>query len=215
MKGTPVNRIFSSAVKVAGSLAVIGAATAAAAAPAGAAPIASAWGVSAVGPPITIAPVALAVTGLTPGVSAGVVYPGLTTGGILDRATTTSAFSQVGSPKVYFPIQPVDQLNASLLSSSCRSGTILGTFGTTTIQAGSIIAPSVPGFSPIPLPRNPAPNTVLTNPQLTSTGVSVTLNKQVTTAGVLTVTGIYITAGTQTLSLAVSTCGITVAGPRG
>ena len=47
---------------------------------------------------------------------------------------------------------------------------------------------------PIPLPRNPAPNTVLINPQLTRTGVSVTLNKQVTTAGVLTVTGIYITA---------------------
>jgi hypothetical protein len=208
-----VNRILSSAVKVAGSLAVIGAATAAAAAPAGADPLASAWGVSATGP-ITIAPVALAETGATPGVSAGVVYPGLTTGGILDRASSTDAYSQVGSPKVYFPVQPVDQLNASLLSSSCRSGTILGTFGTTTIQAGSIVAPSVPGFSPIPLPRNPAPNTVLTNPQLTATGVSVTLNKQVTTAGVLTVTGIYITAGPQTLSLAVSTCGVTVGGPR-
>ncbi len=55
---------------------------------------------------------------------------------------------------------------------------------------------------------------MLTNPQLTATGVSVTLNKQVTTAGVFTVTGIYITAGTQTLSLAVSTCGIAVARPR-
>lgn len=208
-----MNRILSNAVKVAGSLAVIGAAMAAAAAPAGADPLASAWGVSATGP-ISIAPVALAETGATPAVSAGVVYPGLTTGGILDRATSDSAYSQVGSPKVYFTAQPADQLNASLLSSSCRSGTILGTFGTTTIQAGSIVAPSVPGFSPIPLPRNPAPNTVLTNPQLTATGVSVTLNKQVTTAGVLTVTGIYITAGPQTLSLAVSTCGVTVLGPR-
>jgi hypothetical protein len=205
-----VNRILSNAVKVAGSLAVIGAATAAAAAPAGADPLASAWGVSASGP-ITNAPVALAETGATPGVSRGVVYPGLTTGGILDRASSASAYSQVGSPKVYFPAHPVDQLSASLLSSSCRSGTILGTFGTTTIQAGSIIAPSVPGFSPIPLPRNPAPNTVI------ATGVgglTVTLNKQVTTAGVLTVTGIYITAGPQNLSLAVSTCGITVGGPR-
>ena len=135
------------------------------------------------------------------------MYPGLTTGGILDRASSDSAFSQVGSPKVYFPPQPVNQLNASLLSTSCRSGTILGTFGTTTIQAGSIIAPSVPGFSPIPLPRNPAPNTVLTNSQLTSTGVTVTLNKQVRVGGILTVTGIYITAGTQKLSLAVSICG--------
>ena len=210
MKGTPVNRILSSAVKVAGSLAVIGAATAAAAAPAGADPLASAWGVEASGP-VTIAPVALAETGATPGVSGGVVYPGLTTGGILDRASSDSAYSQVGSPKVYFTTQPVDQLNASLLSSSCRSGTILGTFGTTTIQAGSIIAPSVPGFSPIPLPRNPAPNTFITTGVR---GLTVTLNKQVTTAGVLEVDGIYITAGTQTLSLAVSTCGITDAGPR-
>ncbi len=117
-----------------------------------------------------------------------------------------TAYSQVGSPKVYFTTQPVDQLNASLLSSSCRSGTILGTFGTTTIQAGSIIAPSVPFFSPIPLPRNPAPNTKLTIPGVK--GLTVTLNKQtVTNAGVLTVTGIYITAGPQNLSLAVSSCG--------
>ena len=121
------------------------------------------------------------------------MYPGLTTGGILDRASSDSAYSTVGSPKVYFTIQPVDQLNASLLSSSCRSGTILGTFGTTTIQAGSIIAPSVPGFKPIPLPRNPAPNTVHHVPGVR--GLTVELNKQVTTAGVLEVDGIYITAG--------------------
>ena len=215
MKGTSVKGILSSAVKVAGSLGVVGGALAFAAAPAGAAPTPTyAYGLSAFGV-IHIAPVAHVNVGSTPQVSAGVVYPGfVTTGGILDRASSDAAYSQVGSPKVYFPTQPVDQLNASQLSSSCRSGTILGTFGTTTIEAGSIIAPSVPGFSPIPLPRDPAPNTVLTNPQLTGTGVSVTLNKQVTTAGVLTVTGIYITAGTQTLSLAVSTCGITVGGPR-
>ena len=179
MKGTLVNGILSSAVKVAGSLAVIGGAVGGrrrarrrrTAPPAlrGSRPPA----------PITIAPVALAETGATPGVSAGVVYPGLTTGGIFDRASSDAAYSQVGSPKVYFTTQPVDQLNASLLSSSCRSGTILGTFGTTTIQAGSIIAPSVPFFSPIPLPRNPAPNTQLNNPQLTHAGVAVTLNKQV------------------------------------
>jgi hypothetical protein len=209
MRGTTVNRILSNAVKVTGSLAVIGAATAAAATPAGAAPlpIAQAYGVAAAGT-VTIAPVALASTSkkTTPAVSAGVVYPGLTTGGILDRASLAGAFAQVGSPKVYFTTQPVDQLNASLLSSSCRTGTILGTFGTTTIQGGSIVAPSVPGFTPIPLPRNPAPNTVLTNPQLSDAGLTVTLNKQ-TGKGILTVTGIYITASGQTLSLAVSRCG--------
>ena len=73
------------------------------------------------------------------------------------------------------------------------------------------MAPGVPGFSPIPLPRNPAPNTVITTGV---GGLTVTLNKQVSTAGVLEVTGIYITAGAQDLSLAVSTCGITVGGPR-
>ena len=207
MKGTTVNGILGGAVKVAGALAVIGGTMTAAAAPAGATtPPSTAYGVKATGP-ITIAPVAKADPSTTPVLSAGVVYPGLTTGGIYDRASSDDAYSQVGSPKVYFTTQPVDQLNASLLSSSCRSGTILGTFGTTTIQGGSIIAPSVPFFSPIPLPRNPAPNTVLTNPQLVSTGVHVTLNKQSRSGGVLTVTGIYITAGPQTLSLAVSTCG--------
>ena len=56
------------------------------------------------------------------------------------------AYSQVGSPKVYYAAQSVNRLNASLLSSSCRSGTILGTFGTTTIQGGSIVAPERAGL---------------------------------------------------------------------
>ena len=205
-----MNRILSSAVKVAGSVAVIGAATAAAAAPAGAdTPPTTSYGVYATGP-VAIAKVAQATTGHTPKVSAGVSYPGLTTGGILDRASLDDAYSQVGSPRVYYPPQPVDQLTASLLSTSCRSGTILGTFGTTTIQAGSIVAPSVPKFSPISLPRNPAPNT---NIPTGVRGLTVTLNKQGTVDDTLTVIGIYIKAGTQTLSLAVSTCG-TEEGPR-
>ena len=184
-------------------MAVIGAATAAAAAPAEPPDSSNvAYGVAATGT-VTIPEVALATPANTPQVSRGVVYPGLTTGGILDRASADDAFSQVGSPRVYFSPQPVDQLTASLLSSSCRSGTILGTFGTTTIQAGSIVAPSVPGFTPIPLPRNPAPNTVL---KLGRTGVTVTLNSQQYRGELLKVTGIYITAGSQTLSLAVSTC---------
>jgi hypothetical protein len=211
MKGTPVNRILGSAVKVAGTLALIGGATAAAATPAdaGGSPTSEAYGVLAAGP-VTIPKVADATPANTPQVSRGVIYPGLTTGGILDRASLDSAFSQVGSPKVYFTDQPVDQLNASLLSSSCRSGGILGTFGTTTIQGGSIVVPSVKGFKPIPLPRNPAPNTVIPTGVK---GLAVTLNMEPTrvVGDPLTVTGIYITVGTganeQTLSLAVSICG--------
>jgi hypothetical protein len=203
MKGTPVNRILSSAVKVAGSLALVGGAMAAAAAPAGAAPSpTTAYGISAVGP-ITINPVALATIFNTPQVSGPVVYPRvLTTGGILDRAKPLQAYSQVGAVKVY-GLSQVEQLNASMVSSTCRLSLFGGpAFGDATIQAGSIVAPDLPFFPPIPLIRNPAPNTVINLGSLT-----VTLNKQVLTAGVLTVTGIYISIPGQNLSIAVSRCG--------
>jgi hypothetical protein len=204
MKGTFVKGILSRAVKVAGSLGVIGGALAFAAAPAGAAPTPTyAYGVSAFGI-IHIAPVAHVNVGSTPQVSAGVVYPGfVTTGGILDRAKRFQAYSQVGPVKVYGP-QQVDQLNASMVSSTCRLGFTGGAFGDATIQAGSIVAPSVPFFPPIPLIRNPAPNTVINLGSL-----KITLNKQrVTRAGVLTVTGIFIRIPGQNLSIAVSRCGI-------
>jgi hypothetical protein len=204
MKGTSVNRILSSAVKVAGSLGVIGGALAFAAAPAGAAPTPTyAYGLSAFGV-IHIAPVAHVNVGSTPQVSAGVVYPGfVTTGGILDRAKRFQAYSQVGAVKVYGP-QQVDQLNASMVSSTCRLSLFGGpAFGDATIQAGSIIAPSVPFFPPIPLIRNPAPNTVINLGPVT-----VTLNKQTFNGPVLTVTGIYITFPGQDLSIAVSRCGV-------
>ena len=175
---------------------------AAAAAPAGALPSPSdAYGLSAVGF-ITINPVANATTGNTPQVSGPVVVPRfLTTGGILDRAAPQQAYSQVGAVKVY-GLSQVEQLNASMVSSTCRTGGILGTFGTTTIQAGSIVAPDRPFFPPIPLIRNPAPNTVISLGSL-----QITLNKQVLSAGVLTVTGIYISIPGQNLSIAVSSCG--------
>ncbi len=103
MKGTAVNRILSSAVKVAGSLALVGGAMAAAAAPAGATP-ARRPALSGSRPSVssTIHPVAYAHIYNTPQVSGPVVYPGfLTTGGILDRAKPLQAYSQVGAVKVY------------------------------------------------------------------------------------------------------------------
>jgi hypothetical protein len=201
MKGTSVNRILSSAVKIAGSLAVVGGAMAAAAAPAGAAPSpTNAYGISAVGP-VTINPVAFADIFSTPQVAGPVVYPGvLTTGGILDRAKPLQAYSQVGAVKVY-GLSQVEQLNASMVSSTCRIGFSGTAFGSATIQAGSIVAPDLRFFPPIPLIRNPAPNTVISLGSLT-----VTLNKQTVTAGVLTVTGIYISIPGQNLSIAVSNC---------
>ena len=200
-----MNRILSSAVKVAGSLALIGGAMAAAAAPAGAdggGPPTSAYGISAFGS-VTINPVANATTGNTPQVSGPVVVPRfLTTGGILDRAAPQQAYSQVGAVKVY-GLSQVEQLNASMVLSTCRipfSGPGPAS-GWATIQGGSIVAPDLPFFPPIPLIRNPAPNTVISLGSL-----QITLNKQVLSAGVLTVTGIYISIPGQNLSIAVSRC---------
>jgi hypothetical protein len=202
MKGTSVNRILSSAAKVAGSLALVGGAMAAAAAPAGAAPLppTGAYGLSASGF-IHIHPVAFANPFTTPEVSSAFVYPGfVTTSGILDRAKPLQAYAQVGSPKVYLDSQ-VDQLNASMVSSTCRLGFSGGAFGDATIQAGSIMVPGDPFISPIPLIRNPAPNTVIH-----VEGLTVVLNKQLVTGGILNVTGIYISGFGQTLSLAVTRC---------
>jgi hypothetical protein len=196
-----VNRILSRAVKVAGSLGVVGGALAFAAAPAGAAPTPTyAYGLSAFGV-IHIAPVAHVNVGSTPQTAAAFVYPGfVTTGGILDRAKRFQAYSQVGAVKVY-GLSQVEQLNASMVSSTCRIGFNGSAFGGATIQAGSIVAPDVPFFPPIPLIRNPAPDTVINLGSL-----KITLNKQKFTKGKLTVTGIYIAIPGQNLSIAVSRC---------
>ena len=130
----------------------------------------------------------------------------VSTGGILDRAKQLQAYSQVGAVKVY-GFSQVDQLNASMVSSTCRIGLFGGpAFGDATIQGGSIVAPIRAVLPAIPLIRNPAPNTVINLGPMT-----VTLNKQtVTGVGVnarLTVTGIYISVPGQNLSIAVSRCG--------
>lgn len=192
-----MNRILSSAVKVAGSLAVVGGALAAAATPAGAINPIRAYGVAAQGS-FTINQVAVATAAFTPATSSGVnVADFVTTGGILDRATATEAYSSVGSPKIYVTDSQADQLNASSAMSSCRL--LFGTpFGQSTIQAGSITETGLPN---IPLPRNPAPNTKIFLPDVT-----ITLNKQVLTAGILTVTAIYASGFGQNLSIGVSRC---------
>ena len=133
----------------------------------------SAYGISAFGIGVTIHPVAYTGIVNTPQVAGPVVYPGfITTGGILDRAKRFQAYSQVGAVKVY-GFSQVEQLNASMVSSTCRIGFGGPAFGYATIQAGSIVAPDMPFFPPIPLIRNPAPNTVINLGPLT-----VTLNKQ-------------------------------------
>jgi len=192
-----VNRILGSAVKVAGSLAVVGGALAAAATPAGALNPIRAYGVAAQGF-INIPQVAVATNNFTPATASSFVFPEfVTTGGILDRATATAAFANVGSPKIYIDGHITDQLNASNAMSSCRL--LFGVpFGQSTIQNGSIMESGLPNIA---LPTNPAPNTKIFLP-----GVTVTLNKQVLTAGVRTVTAIYASGFGQNLSIGVSRC---------
>ena len=181
---------------VAGSLAVAGGALVAAAMPAGAAPPTRAWGVSA-GGFIHISPVAEANFFDTPVVSSAFVYPGfINTGGIMDRASSTQAYSQVGSPKVYLFSQ-VDQLNADMASSTCRIG-FFGTEADATIQNGSIM---ITGEPSIPLIRNPGPNTKIFLP-----GITVTLNRQTVSGGIRTVTAIYLNGFGQNLSIGTSRC---------
>ena len=91
----------------------------------------------------------------------------------------------------------VDQLNAYMVSSTCRIG-FFGTFGDATIQNGSIM---VTGEPSIPLIRNPAPNTVIYLP-----GMTVTLNRQTVTGGIRTVTAIYMNGLGQNLSIGISRC---------
>jgi hypothetical protein len=196
MKGTLVNRILSRAIAVAGSMAVIGGAVVAAAAPAGAIPPTRSWGVSANG--LThIFPVAEATPFFTPATSSAVVVPGfITTGGILDRVSSTAAFSNVGSPKIYLGSQ-YNQFNATNVMSSCRN--ILGIkFGQTTIQAGAITGIGLPN---IPILRNPAPNTKIFLP-----GFTLTFNRQTVSGGIRTVTAIYVQSFLQNLSVGVSRC---------
>ncbi len=197
MKGTPVNRILSNAVKVAGSLAVIGGTVVAAAMPAAAAPPTRAYGVAANGF-IHISPVAEANFFNSPQAASSVnVADFVSTGGILDRASATDAYSNVGAPKVYLDGSITDQLNASSAMSSCRN--IFGSkVGFTTIQAGSI---SEVGLPNIPLPRNPAINTKIFLPSVT-----VTLNRQTVSGGLRTVTAIYVSGFGQNLSIGVSRC---------
>ena len=209
MKGTSVKRILSSAVKVAGSLGVIGGAMAFAAAPAGAAPTPTyAYGLSAFGV-IHIAPVAHVNVGSTPQVAAAFVYPGfVTTGGILDRAKRFQAYSQVGAVKVY-GLSQVEQLNASWSrppAGSASSAALRSAMRPS--RPARSWRPTVPFFPPIPLIRNPAPNTVINLGSL-----KITLNKQTFNGPVLTVTGIYITVPGQDLSIAVSRCGVPDVGP--
>jgi hypothetical protein len=193
-----VNRLFSGAVKVAGSLAVIGGAIVAAAGPAGAATPVSAWGAQA-SPPQFLAPVAPASTlTFTPNSASNANLPGLlATGTIFDRASTTTGYALVNSPLV--TLRAVQAwVKADQVTSTCR---MVGpfTFGSADVPNGSI---TQTGQSTIALPAAPAPNTTYVLPG----GATVTLNKQTTIGPLRTVVAVQVTYGPQIVNLGVTTC---------
>jgi hypothetical protein len=127
--------------------------------------------------------------------------PGLlTTGFVIDKASSISASSKVKDVKARLTKRTT--LSAKEVRSSCafwpRNGTV---FGTTKIIYGAV---RNHGW-PIPLPSYPAPNTTVSVP-----GVgTITLNRQTTAAdGTLTVTAIYVSLrhGKQILTIATSVC---------
>lgn len=191
-----MNRIFRRAVIAASSLGVVGGTVLTALPASAAAPIA-AWGASATGP-IAIPPVALATPGNTPGVASNANFTNvLTTGLIIDRASTTTAYSLVNSPLVKSDLL-LASFQADQVTSWCHS--LFGPFsaGGASIYSGSVMQNGSTVYNPL---TNPAPNTTVTFGPVT-----VIFNRQTVSMGVRTVTAVWIHVGPETIQLGVSTC---------
>ena len=192
-----MKRMIKAAVTAAGSLGVIGTVLTAGAAPALAAPMNTAYGAAAVGI-LNLAPVAVATPMNTAAVASNANLGGLlATGVIQDRADYRGATSQL-SQGIVLTLPRQGKLTATGLRSWCvRTGPF--TFGAANIYSGAILQV---GQATITLPVSPPANDVLSLPN----GVTITLNKQVRVAGVLTVTAIQAQLPGQLVKLGVSSC---------
>jgi hypothetical protein len=196
-----------------GMLALAGGLAAATALPAAAAPVPNQAYAAAASGLINQSPIAEATS---PGSSPVTlpyshIFELLTTGPINDQAGPTSASSAV--THVVATLLGRTDLTAAGLASFCSSSPVLGAAahagpraadavatGRTYILTGKIAGPS----GPIILPFAPAPNTHYAVPG----GYTVTLNKQTTLDGTLTVDAIYATlrGGAEHLAVGVSVC---------
>lgn len=196
-----MNRMIARTVTVAASMALLGSAalTGAAGASADGVTPTEAWGASATGP-VELSPVARAIPGNTPQVASNANLAGLlATGPITNRADVTGAWSRVTQGIVLTLPN-----NGSLTAAGVRSWCIYNDdnpFGGATIFSGAIVQV---GQTTVPLPANPAPNTVITLPDAAGT---ITLNEQTSTAGRLTVNAIHAVLGSQTVNLGITQCG--------
>jgi len=200
--------MITAAAVAAGSLALLGGALVAGGAPALALPTTNqAWGADATGT-ITLSPVALATPSFNPAVASNANIPGLlSTTTITDRASTGGAEARVNGPTVLtlpgngslLTLPANNSLTTSGLRSWCEvDGSDV--YGGATIFSGAIVQV---GYTTIPLPQKPAPNTVITLPNSAGT---ITLSYQSTTAGLHTFEAIKAVLGGQTVDLGVSQC---------
>ena len=168
-----MKRMIFRAAAAAGSLALVGGAVVAGAAPAGAQDTTNGAYGAATGGTIFTAPVANASPGNSPLVASNANVPGvLSTGVILDRSDPNGSSSHV-TQGVVINLPDGGQLQASQVSSWCRTagGDV---YGGVTITAGRIIGNQNPNMS-FSLPMHPAANDVITLPNGAGT---ITLNDQ-------------------------------------
>ena len=206
-----MKRMITAAAAAAGSLALAGGALVAGGAPALAGPTTNrAWGAGASGT-IVLSPVAVATPSFDPAVASNANIPGLlATTTITDRASTGGAWARVNGPTVLtlpgngspLSLPANNSLATSGLRSWCAVGSSGDVFGGATIFSGAITYLR-PSDLTIPLPEKPAPNTVITLPNLAGT---ITLNYQTTIAGIHTFEAIHAVLGGQTVDLGVSQC---------
>ena len=192
-----MNRILRRAVLAVSSLGVAGGiAMTALPASAGPLPPIHSWGAEAMGP-ASFPPVAYATPGHTPAVASNANYTNfLTTGMILDRASTSTAYSRVNSPLVNLSFLQAT-IQADQITSYCHIGR-RGTYGGASIFSGSVSQTGEGSYNPL---TNPAPNT-----KVSGGGFTVIFNKQVIVKGQLQVTAIYVQSGPERLYLGVSQC---------
>jgi hypothetical protein len=201
-----MNRMIVRTVTVAASMALLGSAALTGAAGAGAGDVTptEAWGAQAIGP-VVLSQVARATTDNTPQVASHANLAGLlATGPITDRADITGAWSRV-TQGIVLTLPNNGSLNAAGVRSWCIYNDD-SPFGGAAIFSGAIVQV---GQITVPLPENPAPNTVITLPDAAGT---ITLNEQTSTAGRLTVNAIHAVLGSQTVNLGITQCGEPVIG---
>ena len=189
-----MNRLLSGAVKVAGSLAVVGGAVLASALPAGAVTLPRSWGAQATGI-VSLPQVALSTPGNTPVTAFNVSAGGLFSASfILDRSGPDTSYSKVQNPVV-----SVSSALAAISATTAISMCTTDVNGTSTIIGGSIVQTGQPT---IHLPVTPAVNTQIQIPG----GVTITLNKRNYYGGIRQTTAIYVSYSGQNVSIGVTRC---------